>query len=653
MKTALVICVATILSAQPILVVAGTSDLTPATIFRSARQSVVLVIGGDRAGKPTVQGSGFIIAPNRVVTNHHVLAGVSQACVVFSDGATAEITSVASDSASNDLTVVVAKTGQRQALRLGDEQTLQQGDPVYAIGAPQGLDLTLTNGIVSAFRNIDGQFLIQTTAVIGHGSSGGPLFDRRGSVVGVTSSMLSDTPGIYFAVSAGDVKRLLKTPERIAKSFSDWAGENADVAGGTEASGGSSIEANAIAQIDQLLREKKFDQARDAIREISSKAPNSEIISRLTGQLDLDSGNNADAVKELDVAVQQEPRDSAAQFYYAIALLATHDYALALEHEKIAYSLEPTSGDLLAALYYATHDYKQARVIAQNVIAKDATDSIGLGVLAGSAYRERESGQPSWKDYAKQIQAVDADSFWPHMLQAYDAFARKQTDEAITALRAAEKDDFPDDAPYLILAGLYNRTSDIGRASDQVRAGLAQFPDDAALLAEGVYVSLRGQNETEAGRRLATLEHDHPNTVETASSGCLYYYGIGQALTALSYCARNVALSPNDHTAHSNYGWAAIDANQVSLAQQEFKQAWDLSNQGPKKLSDVQTVDLLWGSALASYAAGDRKGTRIQLQTIRTNYPQAATITGLHQTSLLWSTATMGKIEALLKQYPN
>lgn len=101
--------------------------------------------------------------------------------------------------------------------------SLQEGDYVYALGAPKGLELSFTNGIVSSFRNTNGQFLIQNTAPIAPGSSGGPLFDRTGRVVGVTTSLLEDASGIYFSVGIGDLKRLIRTPQGAALLFSEWA----------------------------------------------------------------------------------------------------------------------------------------------------------------------------------------------------------------------------------------------------------------------------------------------------------------------------------------------------------------------------------------------------------------------------------------------
>jgi Trypsin-like peptidase domain len=295
-------------------------DLSPSVIFRGARPSIVLIIGGDSKGQPTVQGSGFIIAPDRIVTNHHVVAGTSTAIAVFSDGVTADITDVIADSATSDLIVLRTKTGQRPPLHLGDELTLQQGDSVFAIGAPEGLELTLTNGIVSAFRNIDNQFLIQSTAAIGHGSSGGPLFDREGGVVGITSSLLSGTPDIYFSVGVGDLKRLLRTPPIMALSFSEWATRNPDMVADSAANETASRQPSEADQIEKLIQAKKFDDAAAALHAFSAQQPDTEIMHRLTGELDERVGDVDGALGELNLAIQTEPTDAIGQFYYAITL---------------------------------------------------------------------------------------------------------------------------------------------------------------------------------------------------------------------------------------------------------------------------------------------------------------------------------------------
>jgi len=202
------------------------TTLAPSQIFSRARSSVVIIVASDQKDQREALGSGFVVSHGRIATNHHVVEGMNEAYVVFSDGAVKVVSKVVADSAQQDLIILAVETGNRPALVLGDELSLQQGDSVYALGAPKGLELSFTNGIVSSFRKSDAQFLIQTTAPIAPGSSGGPLFDRTGRVIGVTTSLLSDAPGIYFSVGVGDVRRLLKTAEGVALPFGEWAKQN-------------------------------------------------------------------------------------------------------------------------------------------------------------------------------------------------------------------------------------------------------------------------------------------------------------------------------------------------------------------------------------------------------------------------------------------
>ena len=188
---------------------------SPSAIYERTHESVVVIVSADKDAKPTGQGSGFIVSKNRVVTNHHVIDGAAVVIVVFADGGASEIDGIAADSPARDITILSVYTGKRPALSLGDELSVRQGDPVYAVGAPRGLELSITNGIVSGFRHIDEEFMIQNTAPIAPGSSGGPLFDGEGRVIGVTTSLLTDSPGIYFSVGVEHVRRLLRTTPNI------------------------------------------------------------------------------------------------------------------------------------------------------------------------------------------------------------------------------------------------------------------------------------------------------------------------------------------------------------------------------------------------------------------------------------------------------
>jgi serine protease Do len=92
------------------------------------------------------------------------------------------------------------------SLRLSS--TLSVGDRLYALGAPEGLELSLSEGLVSGLRKFEGVTLIQTTAPISHGSSGGGLFDDEGRLVGITTFVVKDGQNLNFALPSERVANL-------------------------------------------------------------------------------------------------------------------------------------------------------------------------------------------------------------------------------------------------------------------------------------------------------------------------------------------------------------------------------------------------------------------------------------------------------------
>src|SRR5476649_1726632 len=85
---------------------------------------------------------------------------------------------------------------------------MRPGARVYAIGAPEGLELSITEGLVSALRNIDGVRVFQSSAPISPGSSGGGLFDDQGNLIGITTFRIGEGQDLNFAVSSDNVRQL-------------------------------------------------------------------------------------------------------------------------------------------------------------------------------------------------------------------------------------------------------------------------------------------------------------------------------------------------------------------------------------------------------------------------------------------------------------
>ena len=172
---------------------------TPEQIFQDVSRSIVTIQAFDAAENVISLGSGVVTAADTVVTNCHVIEG-GQRLTVISGGVTMKATLRAGDT-DRDL-CELAVTGlqvPRVPLFTG---RLRVGQRVYAIGAPEGLDLTISEGLVSSIREMDGAHYIQTSAPISSGSSGGGLFDVEGRLVGLTAFIIAEGQNLNFALPA-------------------------------------------------------------------------------------------------------------------------------------------------------------------------------------------------------------------------------------------------------------------------------------------------------------------------------------------------------------------------------------------------------------------------------------------------------------------
>lgn len=180
----------------PVHTEAATSE--GVNVFESAAPVVVFIIASTAAGEKRT-GSGVILGQDEVLTNCHVVEGSASLGVTFFDGKTAE-GAFAGRYGSLDLCQVTVPTLARRAARNGHLSDVRPGMPVYAVGSPLGLKASISSGIVSSVRSIDDAKLIQTTAPISPGSSGGGLFDKNGLLLGITTSSYTRGQNVNFAI---------------------------------------------------------------------------------------------------------------------------------------------------------------------------------------------------------------------------------------------------------------------------------------------------------------------------------------------------------------------------------------------------------------------------------------------------------------------
>jgi serine protease Do len=174
-------------------------DLTPAELFKRLAPAVVTIVMMDESGREVAGGTGFVIDnAGTTVTNHHVIDEGQKINVKFMEGAVYEDITMLADDPANDLallrlTLAKPKAGKPptfEALKLGNSDAVVVGERAISIGNPLGLDHTLTDGLVSARRMIEGRPWIQMSVPVSPGNSGGPLFNMRGEVIGVTTAQI-------------------------------------------------------------------------------------------------------------------------------------------------------------------------------------------------------------------------------------------------------------------------------------------------------------------------------------------------------------------------------------------------------------------------------------------------------------------------------
>src|SRR5215217_1451718 len=197
----------------------ASQDLLP-ELVRRIKPSAVAIETFDSKGEKLSRGSGFFVEADRIVTNRHVLEGAYRAEVHSSSGAVFPVKGVLAVDAEGDIALlkIDPPTTPIQPLPL-DKTSPQEGESVVVIGNPLGLEGSVTNGIVSAVRDIPtfGR-IIQITAPISSGSSGSPVVNMQGQVIGIATLQITGGQSVNFAIPSERISQL-----QVAQTMSSLA----------------------------------------------------------------------------------------------------------------------------------------------------------------------------------------------------------------------------------------------------------------------------------------------------------------------------------------------------------------------------------------------------------------------------------------------
>jgi tetratricopeptide (TPR) repeat protein len=208
------------------VVPANSQDLLP-ELVRRIKPSAVAIETFDSHNEKLSRGSGFFIETDRIVTNRHVIEGAYRAEIHSSTGAVYPVKGVLAVDAEGDIAVLKIDSPTNVRPLPLDKTSPQEGESVVVIGNPLGLEGSVTNGIVSAVRDIPtfGR-IIQITAPISAGSSGSPVVNMQGQVIGIATLQITGGQSVNFAIPSERIAQLQIAPPMSLSDLVAASGRN-------------------------------------------------------------------------------------------------------------------------------------------------------------------------------------------------------------------------------------------------------------------------------------------------------------------------------------------------------------------------------------------------------------------------------------------
>ena len=366
------------LSAAAVLLLFCTINTTPAQttlpaedIAEKALAATVYLEMKDKSGKTLGIGSGFFVKPNLIATNYHVIEGAAKGTAKLVGKYTRyNIEGVTATDKVNDLVLLKVTAYGIKPLSLGDSDTVRIGETVYVAGNPKGLEGTFSDGVITSREDKNSKEWLQTTAPISLSSSGGPVLNRKGEVIGVSlpwyrnSDALLDAQPLNILIPSNYVKILL-TYSNTAKSLGQdnifispdtyfrWGymklvleNYNSAIADFTEAI--RLAPKNIYAYFNRGIAKSHLGQHIDAIADWNEAIRlNPDFVSAyvnrgfLKGQL----GQYVAAIADFNTVIRLKPNLAVAYFYRGLMKDNLKQYAAAIKDFDTVILLDPNNPD--------------------------------------------------------------------------------------------------------------------------------------------------------------------------------------------------------------------------------------------------------------------------------------------------------------------
>lgn len=360
------------------------TPLSPSGLFAKLSNSVFVVEVLDEKEIVIAQGSGVATGRSEVVTNKHVVVGGESLRLRQGQKAWPAVVSHLDPNA--DLCLLAVDGLDAAPVTIRPLKGISIGERVYAIGAPEGLELTLSEGLVSGIRAETGVPVVQTTTPISPGSSGGGLFDSQGELIGITAFFLKGGQALNFAIP-GELVELLAS-QSLQQTMQAWLalGDDLMAKSETEAPGNEPTTAphedpkawTQWARARMELIRPLWKGASIAYREALRIDPNSSVTWVKLGNVYAKLGEREKMINAFQQALRLEPNKAAYWRSYAEGYNSLEDPEQAVAHYQEALKLFPGDASLwsgIGSTYWSLQKEKEAQKCLEDAVRLAPTEA--------------------------------------------------------------------------------------------------------------------------------------------------------------------------------------------------------------------------------------------------------------------------------------
>ena len=281
-------------------------------IFNRTIPSMVTIIMQDSKGNEMIQGSGFFIGEGIVLTNYHVIEKSKKGYINLIGKKTKyDLLKVMSEDKEKDLAIVSVSYLDASPLPLIDKKAVVIGEKVYVIGTPLGFEGTISEGIVSGIRIVDSRNILQITAPISPGSSGGPVLNSNGEVIGIAFLSYKYGQNLNFAIPVSELIQLINERNLSIPSLKFITSTEKDIVNEPDIKPADNKENTNIfkhfTQAYSFISQNKYDEAITLLEEIIEADPGYFRAYYYLGLISKEKGDFNKAIEYLNKALEIEP----------------------------------------------------------------------------------------------------------------------------------------------------------------------------------------------------------------------------------------------------------------------------------------------------------------------------------------------------------